>query len=43
MQKNRDGQRARGAPSKATAQELEPSLGSSKLLRSTPEEVRCIL
>ncbi|CAK9781155.1 unnamed protein product [Cutaneotrichosporon oleaginosum] len=38
MQKNRDGQRARGAPSKATAQELEPSLGSSKLLKSTPEE-----
>lgn len=38
MQKNRDGQRARGAPSKASAQELEPSLGSSKLLRSTPEE-----
>lgn len=46
MQKNRDGQRARGAPSKASAQEMEPSLGSSKLLRSTPEEVSfnlCVL
>lgn len=36
----RDGKSQRAPPSSKSAQELEPSLGSSNLLRSTPEEVR---
>lgn len=38
----RDGTRARATPSTHSAQELEPSLGNSNLLKSTREDVSLV-